>query len=631
MQLYYFVFGLFFMFSSTVSAVELETIKVTSSRGTLTAENIPASLSVFTGKEINEKQFSTVEDLLRGELGLDVVQSGSNGSSVSIFMRGSGSTSTLVIIDGVEVNAGTTGLFDMGDLTVNNIERVEVLRGPQSIQWGANAVGGVINIITKKGKGTPTHTLSFEGGSYRTFRESLRSSGTIDKIDYSVSASLLTSRGFSTLNDRSGGSEEDGTVNKTLSTRLGYDFNTDTRLEFMARYTKSHDETDSINGEGPPAENWGLNKDMLGTFNNIDDIILSTPLQKDVNRYWNIKITPSFFYNRALTVNDSENDGIINRTYTLDMQNNIEFHPNFSVLFGAEYQNKRGENIGGSNGAEGYKKWNDNEALFLQAIYELPGRVVLTAGFRQDWNTTWGKTTTEKVEASYQISKISTTLHTAYATGFRAPSFNDLYAPPPAGWTKTSNESLLPEEIKGSEIGVKQYLMNGRAKLGTTFFYTETKNFIQGGPGLVLANFGKNISYGQETSIDLKLPNHFSLSIHHTWNNHYLFEKTKSNHYQMGTRRPKHKLNANLYYNSPNGVESLVGLFIRSRAKGFDYKNETPAFGTVRAVTTYRLPVNKKIKVSLRGENLLDARALEVGGFGSPGRSFYAGLAYSFN
>ena len=630
MQLYYFVFGLFFMFSSSVSAVELETIKVTSSRGTLTAENIPASLSVFTEKEIKKKKFFTVEDLLRGELGLDVVQSGSHGASTSIFMRGAGSTSTLVIIDGVEVNAATTGSFDSGDLTVDNIERVEVLRGPQSIQWGANAVGGVINIITKKGKGTPTHTLSFEGGSYRTFRESLRSSGSFDKVDYSLSASLLTSRGFSTLNERSGGSEEDGTVNKTLSTRLGYDFNSDTRQEFMGRYTKSHDETDSINGEGPPAENWGLNKDMIGTFNNVDDLILSAPFQKDFGRRWNLKITPSFFYNRALTVNDAENDGVINRTYTLDMQNNIELHPNFSVLFGAEYQNKRGENIGGSGGGEGYKKWNDNEALFLQGIYELPGRVVLTAGFRQDWNTTWDETTTEKVEASYQVPNTSTTLHAAYATGFRAPSFNDLYAPPAAGWTKTSNESLLPEEIKGSEIGVKQHLMNGRAKLGTTFFYTETKNFIQGGPGFVLDNFGENISYGLETSIDLKLPNHYSLSIHHTWNDHYLFEKTKSNHYQMGVRRPKHKLNANLYYNSSN-LESLVGLFIRSRAKGFDYKNETPAFGTVRAAITYTLPVNRNIKVSLRGENLLDARALEVGGFGYPGRSFYTGLSYTFN
>jgi outer membrane cobalamin receptor len=98
----------------------------------------------------------------------------------------------------------------------------------------------------------------------------------------------------------------------------------------------------------------------------------------------------------------------------------------------------------------------------------------------------------------------------------------------------------------------------------------------------------------------------------------------------MGSRRPKHKLNANLYYNSPN-VESLVGLFIRSRAKGWNARNETPAFGTVRAAITVPLPVNRNIKFSYRIENLLDARTLVVGGFGSPGISFHAGIKYTFN
>jgi len=109
MQLYYLVFGLFFMFSSSVSAVELETIKVTSSRGTLTAENMPASLSVFTAKEIERKQHRTVKDLLQGELGLHAPQLGPAGSQTSIFMRGAGSESTLIVIDGVPANLGTTG------------------------------------------------------------------------------------------------------------------------------------------------------------------------------------------------------------------------------------------------------------------------------------------------------------------------------------------------------------------------------------------------------------------------------------------------------------------------------------------------------------------------------------------
>ena len=634
MRFCYLVLAVLTLLPTSISAAEieeLEEIKVTTARDVLTADNIPGSLSVFTEKEIKKKQHQTLEDMLRGELGMDVVQSGSNGSQTSIFMRGAGSTSTLMIIDGVEANLGTTGAWDFGDLTLDNVERVEILRGPQSIQWGANAVGGVINITTKKGKGKPTHSLSFEGGSHKTFRESLRSSGSINKFDYSVSASLLTSSGFSTLNKRSGGGEDDGTINKTLSTRLGYDFNPDTRLEFIGRYTKSHDETDSINGEGPIGENFGLNKDLEGTFNNIDDLIVSMPLQKNFGSWWNLKLTPSIAYNRALTVDETENDGILNRTYTLEMQNNIELNRNFSVLFGGEYQKKFGINIGGSGGSEGYTKWNGNEALFLQGIYELPGQLALTAGFRQDWNTTWDETTTEKFEASYQFPKASTKLHAAYATGFRAPSFNNLFAPKLPCCAKSSNESLLPEEIQSSEVGIKQDLMGERVKLGITFFYSEIKNFIQSGPGpnFVQDNFGEFHSQGLETSIDLDLPRDYSLSIHHTWNDHYLFEKTKSNHYQPGTRRPKHKLNANLSHNWDNGIESVVGLFIRGRAKGFDAANETPAFGTVRTALSYQY--EKNIKLTARLENILDARALEVGGFGYPGRSGYVGFVYTFN
>ena len=625
MQLYYLVFGLFFMFSSSVSAVELETIKVTSSRGTLTAENMPASLSVFTAKEIERKQHRTVKDLLQGELGLHAPQLGPAGSQTSIFMRGAGSESTLIVIDGVPANLGTTGAFDFGDLNLDNVERVEVLRGPQSIQWGNNAVGGVINIVTKKGEGKPTHTLSVEGGSYRTHRESFRSSGSINKMDYSTSVSMLTSRGFSTLNERSGGSEEDGTERKTLSTRLGYDFNSDTRLEFIGRYIKTNDETDSVNGEESGT-------DYKGYFNNVDDILISMPFNKSFGLKWDLKLTPSFLYNRANTITERENDGILNRVYTLDMQNNVQLNREVSVLFGAEYQNTQGYNIGGSWNADGYQKWHDNEALFLQGIYEIPNLIVLTAGVRHDWNTAFDESTTEKVEASYQLPETKIRLHAAYATGFRAPTLNDLYAPPGSGWTRTSNPTLVPEEIKGSEFGIKNDFMDGQLKMGSTFFYTETKNFIHGGgPNAIKANFGEYHSMGLETSIEFKFPRNYSLSIHHTWNDNYLFEKTKAAHYQPPSRRPKHKFNANLSYISENGFESIVGLFIRSRARGWSAINETPAYGTVRAAISKRLSVNKNIKWTLRGENLLDARAMQVGGFGSPGRSFYAGLAYTFN
>ena len=602
---------------------ELNEIKVTSSRDILTAENFPGSLTVFTEKEIEKKQHQTVEDLLRGELGLDVAQSGSQGSQTSIFMRGQGSTSTLVIIDGIQVNSNTAGLFDFGDLMLDNIERIEVLRGPQSIQWGADAVGGVINIITKKGKGSPTHALSFEGGSFETFRQSVRSSGAINNFDYSLSASLLQSAGISSLNEKSGGTEKDGYSNKTLSTRLGYDFSPETRIEFNGRYTKSNDEFDDVSGQ----EN-SFNKDNNNS-NNIDTYYFSAPIITNFGGWWNIKLTPTVLYEDAFTIASSENDKIINRSYTVDLQNNMDLNRDFSVLWGAEYEHKEGVNVGGNQYGDGYHESTDNEAFFLQGIYEFQNLLVVTAGFRHDINSAFDEATTYKFEAGYRFAKTNTKLHTAFSKGFRAPSFNNLFAPPATGGTRTSNPSLQPEVIKSFEVGVKQDLLDKRIRLGLTFFNSVTHNFIQSNASFVQENFGKFNSKGLETEVDIMLPYHLSLSMRHTWNDHALEEKTKSTDHQPGTRRPKHKFNANLTHNWNNKLDSLVGIFARSSAKGFDALNETKGFATVRAAFAYKY--SKHLKLTLRAENLLDKDYVEVGGFGTAGISGYGGFVYSFN
>ena len=624
-QFYIFILFLFTSGQNLFAAEieELQELKVTSSRDTMTADSFPGSLTVFTEKEIEKKQHQTVEDLLRGELGLDVAQSGSQGSQTSIFMRGQGSTSTLVIIDGIQANPNTTGAFDFGDLTLDNIERIEVLRGPQSIQWGADAVGGVINIITKKGKGSPTHALSFEGGSLKTFKQSVRSSGAVNNFDYSLSASLLQSAGISSLNDESGGTEKDGYANKTFSTRLGYDFSPETRIEFNGRYIKSNDEFDDVSGQ----EN-SSNKDNNNS-NNIDTYYFSVPIITSFGDWWNIKLTPTVLYEDAFTISSSENDKIINRSYTVDLQNNMDLNDNFSVLWGGEYEHKEGVNVGGTQFGDGYHESTDNEAFFLQGIYEFQNLLVLTAGFRHDINSAFDEATTYKFEAGYRFAKTNTKLHTAFSKGFRAPSFNDLFAPPATGGTRTSNPSLQPEIIKSFEVGVKQDLLDNRIKLGLTFFNSVTHNFIQGNASFVQENFGKFNSKGLETALDIMLPYHLSLSMRHTWNDHALREKTKSTDNQPGTRRPKHKFNANLSHNWNNKLESLVGIFARSSAKDFDALNETKGFATVRAAFSYQY--NKHIRLTLRGENLLDKDYVEVGGFGTSGMSGYGGFVYSFN
>lgn len=131
---------------------ELRAIEITATRTSLKEENKTSAVTVITQEEIKKKQHMQVQDILREQLGVQVVRSGPLGSQTSIFIRGANSASTLVMIDGVQVNSNTTGAFNFANLQMDNIERIEILRGPQSALWGADAVGGVINIVTKKGQ-----------------------------------------------------------------------------------------------------------------------------------------------------------------------------------------------------------------------------------------------------------------------------------------------------------------------------------------------------------------------------------------------------------------------------------------------------------------------------------------------
>ena len=179
----------------------LRKIEVSASRSNLETDNQPSSLTIITKEEIEQKKIPHVKDLLREVLGLDVVQTGPLGGITTVFMRGNNSGATLVLIDGVQVNSNSAGGFNFGILPTENIERIEILRGPQSILWGADAAGGVINIITKRGNGKPRHSLTFEGGSFATFKETLGSSGSVGNFDYSITASRTDSGGFSSADE----------------------------------------------------------------------------------------------------------------------------------------------------------------------------------------------------------------------------------------------------------------------------------------------------------------------------------------------------------------------------------------------------------------------------------------------
>src|SRR5205823_946577 len=177
--------------SSPTPAPESEPIVITATRFDIPLDQSPASVSIVTSQDFEEKQIERVADALREVPGLSVTQSGTPGQLTSVFTRGLRSEHTQVLLDGIPINQGLAGQMNFADFTAEDIDRVEVARGPQSTLYGPRALAGAIQIFTKRGDGDPVSMLSVEGGSYGTFREAFESEGKIGVFDYSLGLSRL--------------------------------------------------------------------------------------------------------------------------------------------------------------------------------------------------------------------------------------------------------------------------------------------------------------------------------------------------------------------------------------------------------------------------------------------------------
>jgi len=584
---------------------ELHTIEVSSSRLKTTKEKYAGSITVITEEEIKRSGSPHIEDILRDQLSLGVFKQGGVGGQTNIRLRGADQKSVLVIIDGVRANGNTTGSFDFRNLNTENVERIEILRGSQTPVWGADAVGGVINIITKKGRGTPSHTLSFEGGSFGTFIESLGSAGSIDDIDYSFSASRTDISGYSDFNENriaeSGDvAEKDGYDNTSLSSRVGTSFSGDGRVEFIGRYIRSNSDVDNTVGD--------KNRDV-----EIESFYLALPVSKSISPWWEIKLTPNMAYDANEV--DTSSKEIFNRTYIADLQNNVDINEHISTVFGVELRAQNARNNG-----NGFTQNTFNQGYFLQSQFDWQDRILLTAGFRKDINEIFEDPLTYKFEGAYNFKQWDFRLRGAYATGFRAPTFNDLTFP------VTGNLDLKPEKSKSFEVGMDKDLFNKLVRLELTFFNIEFNNLILNQSTTIPAsNVGKAKSRGIEAHIGIELPYNLHLSNNYTWN-----EAVDEIDDIPLSRRPKHQYSATLSHSWRNKLFTQLGVRARSGVLDNSSGSRTvPGFATLRASVSYKL--NKNLELNARGENILDKEYEEIARRGTSDAAAYAGFTYTFN
>src|ERR1700704_1039228 len=463
--------------SSVLSKPEAETaeIVVSATRIETPVNEIGSSVTVITAKEIERDQKRTLPDVLRTVPGLNIVQTGGPGGKTSVFMRGSNSNHTKVLIDGIDANdPSQDGVFDFGQVLTSDIAQVEVLRGPQSSLYGSDAIGGVINIITKTGEGPPQFTGRVEGGSFETFNQSASVSGSVSRFRYSFNVAhvLADDTPVTPLDLLPPGRKRinDSYENITVSTKLGADLTDIFGIDLAGRYTDSilffTGEDFSSFPSVPAAAQSEQNARQFFTRGDARLALFGGAFK---NRF-------GVGYTNYRTTIQAPDTGFglppenINHGDRLkfDWQGNIELGKGHILILGIEDQTDRllDSPISAENG---------NTAGFAELQSEIIENLFVAASGRYDDNERFGGKATWRIAPAYLIPKSGTKLKASYGTGFKAPSLTQLFVSFPA-FNFFANPNLQPEESEGYDFGFEQPFWQDRVRVGVTYFHNDIKN-----------------------------------------------------------------------------------------------------------------------------------------------------------
>ncbi len=594
-----------------------------------------SSITVITEDEIEQSGQQTVEDVIKGTIGIDVVSNGGIGTNASVFIRGADSKYTLLLIDGVPMNDPTA--IDRGanfsHLTVDNIERIEVVRGPVSTLYG-NAAAGAINVITKKGTGSPEIHVGAEGGSYGTWKVYGGARGAEGGFDYSVNVSRLETDGFSTANDHNdrilhagNTSENDGYRNTTGSVNLGYQFNDKVRLEGVLRYTDSSVETDDF-GPGYAGDRFGYDafwntiaEPDKAKENHTDTEQLSGRVAFKMNFQ---PVLSTVYYNfsdqqRKNYNNDGDYSGYYDgQLYEIGLQEDVSLSEHHTLTAGLNYSFEEYEDDALSADA-------GMCSLFVQDQWEISG-FKLVGVIRYDDHEAFGEKTTWRVAPSCKLD--DTTLKASYGTGFRVPGLYELYAQPIPGWGPIGNPDLQPETSEGWDVGIEQRFAD-RLRGGVTYFRTDFEDQIIWGNGYEQAD-GTTEIQGVETFVEWAAAADVFLSASYTWTD------TEDPDGEELVRRPRHKagltgswavsekarLAANMQWVGARKASSL------SMDKNGDPVRELDSYVLVNLTGSYKLTDN--VEFYGRVDNLFDEFYEDAWSYATPGLSAYAGVKLTY-
>jgi vitamin B12 transporter len=439
------------IFINGINAAEQEqqeAVIVTATRTAETVDDSLASVSVINREDIEQSQANNITELLRLQAGIDVARSGGPGQQTGLFLRGTNSNQTLVLIDGVRAASATTGAFAWQHLSLTDVERIEIVRGPRGSLYGSDAIGGVIQIFTRKNKGM--HVRG-QAGSYNSKLLEAGIGGG-DSVNYSLNVTTQKTDGFSATNDKLTyfNPDDDGYKNTSASGRLNFSLSNNTELQFSAWYANSETEYDD----------W--------VVDNINSTVDARLISQTTSR-WSQTLSV------GLSQDDIEDqstfgDGQINSERLMaDWQHNVTLSLNHLLTAGLSTLKDQARNEDLTFNTVNFDKSVRNNAAFAELQSQLGSHNFNLSG-RIDDHETYGDHTTGGIAWGYNPAQ-DLRLTASYGTGFRAPSLNDLYYP------FYGNPALEPETSQSLEFGLRyKYLKHQHIRLSV--YRNEIDNLI---------------------------------------------------------------------------------------------------------------------------------------------------------
>ena len=612
-------------------------IVVAANRAPVDADRVTAAVTVLDKTAIDRAQDLSVADLLLRTPGVSLSRNGGYGTSTSLRIRGAESDQTVVVIDGVKINDPSSpgGGYNFANLLIGDASRIEVLRGPQSILWGSQAIGGVVNIVTPLPTAALEGSIDLEGGSRETVSARAALGGTTGPLAWRVGAQSFTTDGISALQ---AGTERDGYTNQNVQARAVLTIAPGISADLRGSYANGRNDFDGFSGDTPE---YGLTREFVGYAGlNID--LFDARLR---NRFgYGYTDTDRDNYNPD-QVEQTQTFAALGRNHRLEYQGTLAVTKGVDAVFGVENEVSR-FSTASSDFVPPYAlgtpaRGRAELTSFYGQLNVSPfDGLTINGGVRHDDHSRFGAQTLFAGGANWLLPT-GTVLRASYSEGFKAPTLYQLFS-------EYGNQALNPERAKGWEAGAEQRFMDGRFALGGTYFERRSRDqivytgcnpgtadplcFVPGSTTEQRFGYYQNVARafarGVEAVARAQVGEHLSLDGNYSW----VLSEDRSPGRTFGNwlpRRPRDTANVSATYTFAEA--GSLGVAARFAGKSFDNaSNATRLDGYTLVDLRGELPLSGTVRLFARVENLFDERYETIARYGTLGRSVYAGLRGRF-